>query len=351
MRVIRIFTIVLALVSSSPVFAQGPPPAQVVVAMVGQEEIAENRSFLGVLFYDRKSHVSSEVSGLIKKVEVREGDRVKKGDPLLSLDTEILDKDILLSRTRVEQIDLRIQQAGKNFERRKNIFTKDGISEKDYEDARYTWQDYVKEKQAAEIVLAILQIRKNKSIITAPFDGVILNKNVDSGDWVQQGKELFTLGAADGLVVRVPISETVLQFVTQGEKVSVVITAFDKELTGTIDDFDPTADEKTKNVFLKVRIPHQTKVAENMSASVFVPTSPKRKLAIIPRDALIKFQGKDFVYTVKEDKAAILPVNIVTYLGNRIGADNPYFVAGMPVVVEGNERLRPDQPVVISGEN
>ncbi|MBU1232757.1 MAG: efflux RND transporter periplasmic adaptor subunit, partial [Proteobacteria bacterium] len=69
-----------------------------------------------------------------------------------------------------------------------------------------------------------------------------------------------------------------------------------------------------------------------------------------PRAALIKFQGKDFIYTVKEDKAAILPVNIVAFMGDRIGVDNPYIVADMPVVIEGNERLRPDQAVQVAGE-
>jgi len=88
-----------------------------------------------------------------------------------------------------------------------------------------------------------------------------------------------------------------------------------------------------------------------MSATVYIPTSDKKELAIIPRDALIQFQGKDFVYTVKENKAAIMPVNIVTFFGDKIGADNPYFVPGMVVVVEGNERLRPDQPVTVAGEN
>ena len=58
-----------------------------------------------------------------------------------------------------------------------------------------------------------------------------------------------------------------------------------------------------------------------------------------------------FVYTIKDDKAAILPVNIITFLGDKIGADNPYFVQGMPVIIEGNERLRPDQPVTVAGDD
>jgi multidrug efflux pump subunit AcrA (membrane-fusion protein) len=81
-----------------------------------------------------------------------------------------------------------------------------------------------------------------------------------------------------------------------------------------------------------------------------VAASAKKKLAIIPRDALIKFQGKDFVYTVTEGKASILPVNIVAFLGQKVGVDNPYITPGMMVVIEGNERLRPDQAVVVAGE-
>jgi len=87
-----------------------------------------------------------------------------------------------------------------------------------------------------------------------------------------------------------------------------------------------------------------------MSSTVYIPTSEKKELAIIPRDALVQFQGKDFVYSVKDNKAAIMPVNIVTFFDDKVGADNPSFVPGMVVVVEGNERLRPGQPVTVVGE-
>ena len=245
---------------------------------------------------------------------------------------------------------MRIRQAEKNYKRLDTLFAEQGVSEKDYDDSLFAHQDYIKDKQIAEKELEQLLLQKAKSVIKAPFAGVILEKNVDSGDWVQQGKQLVRIGSTQDLFVRVPVAETLLQFITIDATVPVVINAFNREVEGTIEDLDPTADAKTKNVFLKVRIPAITKVAENMSATVFIPTSSKRQLSIIPRDALVKFQGQDFVYTVKDGKAAILPVNIVTYLGNSVGADNPDFVPGMAVVVEGNERLQPDQPVVVAGE-
>ncbi len=137
-----------------------------------------------------------------------------------------------------------------------------------------------------------------------------------------------------------------LKFISVGQSVPVTIHAYDKEVTGTIDNLFPTADAKTKNIFLKVRIPILTKVAQNMSATVFISTGKSQKLSIIPRDALIKFQSKDFIYTIRENKAEMLPVNIVAYLGDKIGADNEHFTEGMPVIVDGNERLRPGQSVV-----
>ncbi len=342
--------LIIATFGVATAFAQGPPPAKVVVTPISQKEIAENQPFIGLLYYDRVSHVSAEVSGLVKTIHVRAGDRVKEGSPLLAIDTEILAKEIALGKTRVAQIDLRISHAEKNYKRLEELYAKEGVSERDYDDALYLYQDSLKEKQAAEDGLATLLIKKRKSVISAPFAGVILSKEVDNGDWVQPGKELLSIGSSTDLFVRVPVAETLMQYVHLGDQVQVTINAFQKQTQGIIKDVAPVADPKTKNIFLKVRIPSMLKVAANMSATVFVPTSSKRKLSIIPRDALIKFQGKDFVYSVKDGKAAIMPVNIVTFLGSEIGADNPYFVTGMPVVIEGNERLRPDQPVTIAGE-
>ena len=346
------FIILLFITLGCPLaFAQEQPPARVVVKEIHKEIIAENQSFIGLLVYDRTSQISADVTGLVEKVFVNEGDMVKEGDPLVRLDTVLLDKEIALRKTRIEQIQLRILLAKKNLGRLETLLERKGTSEKNYDDALYDYQDALAEKKSSELELEKLLIEKEKSTIKAPYAGVILTKNVDSGDWVQQGKQLVSLGSSQDLIIRVPVDESLLQYITRGDQVPVTINAYRRELTGTIVSFDPVADERTKNVFLKIGIPTQEQVIENMSATVYVPISDKRELSVVPRDAVVKFQGKDFVYTVKEGKAAILPINIVTYLGSTVGADNPSLVPGMPVVTEGNERLRPDQAVVVAGDS
>lgn len=350
MRVFQIL-LILAVINGSMALAQGPPPARVMVSKILFQEVAPNKSFIGTLYYERISHVSSEVSGLVNKIDVRTGGRVKKGGRLLSLDTEILEKEILIRQNQIEQATLYIDYSKKNYQRMDTLYKNDGISERDFDDARYVYQEALLKKMSAKTVLEKLLIQKRKSFIKAPFDGIILEKNVDSGDWVQQGKQLISIGSVKDLFIKVPVAETLLRYVSIGQTVTVIINAFDKEMTGNIENLFPIADAKTKNIFLKIRIPMLTTAAQNMSASVFIPTGIRQRLAVIPRDALVKFQGRDVVYTIRDGKAAMLPVHIVTYLGDRIGADNSHFEADMPVIVDGNERLRTGQAVLINGEN
>ena len=344
--------LVIAGVCLSCVFvgAQGPPPAKVVTGSVTKENVSTNQSVTGVIYYERVSDISTEVAGLVEVVEVRQGDHVKKGDPLVRLNTEILDREMSLAKTRIDQIELRIRNTEKNFKRLERLYKSSGVSEKDYDDALYTHQDAQQERKIAQDNLEKLLIEKKRSIISAPFDGIILSKDVGAGGWVQQGKQLVSIGSSNDLFVRAPIAEKLLQYIQLGEKVEVILNAFNKQIQGEVLGIDPVADLKTKNIFLKIKIPAMPFVAQNMSADVFVPSSPKRELSVFSRAALIKFQGKDFIYSVKEGKAAILPVHIVAFLGDRVAVDTEYIVPGLPIVVEGNERLRPDQPVVVSGE-
>lgn len=331
-------------------FAQGPPPAKVVVAPVHHEVVAETQSVLGVLYFDKISLVSSEVPGLVEAMRVKEGNYVKKGQPLVQLSTDFLENEIALRKAKISQLELQIIFAEKNFKRLDKVYAEQGVSEKVYDDGLYAFQDAKAAKTVAAQELAKLILQQEKSVVLAPFSGVVVEKNSEVGDWVQPGTQLMRLASTTDLYVRAPVAETLFRFVTVGDKVSVQLVALGSEVVGVVEEVLPTADAMTKNLFLKIKIPAQTQVAENMSAAVHVPAGPKRDLGIMPRAAVIKFQGKDFVYTVKDGKASILPVHIVSYLGEQVGVDDPYVVEGMGVVIEGNERLQPDQPVLVAGE-
>lgn len=345
-----VFSLFLCFVLNQAFAQDKRPPALVVTTPVRHQEVAKTKPFTGILYFDRVSRVSSEVVGLATSVRGRIGEHVRKGQPLVHLNTDLLDADIRLIQTKIQQSELEADLAEKNFQRQKSLLTTRGASQKNYDDASFNLNNARMEKQAARQRLAKLELQKTKSTISAPFDGVILEKNVEVGDWVQQGNPVMTIGATEDLFVKVPVGETLLQFIHEGLEVDITITAYSRQVTGTVATIDPRADQRTKNVFIKIRVPAQEGIAENMTASVRLPISSKQELAVLPRAALIQFQGKNFVYTIKDGTAAMLPVHIVTHLGDQIAADNPYLVPGMPVIIEGNERLRPDQPVTTDKE-
>ncbi len=340
----------LVLVLPAIVFAAGPPKANVVVSSFTEQDRAENSKMTGVLYFDRVSGLSTEVAGLVNSVLVKTGDRVKKGDKLFTLNTDFTDKELALKKTEIAQIEILLEQTQKNMNRMDELFKKKAVSEAEFDDLFFTFKAQQKNLESRKIDLQRIVLKKTKSIIRAPYNSLILAKNVDIGDWVNQGTVLCRAGSINDLSVKLPVGENTLQYIKKGETVDVFINSLGKNVTGTFAGILPVADEKTKNIFLKITLPEVANTIENMSATVMVPVSHKKKLKMISRDALVKFQGKDFIYSVKDGKASILPVNVVLYSGNQMGIDNEGYGLDMKIVVSGNERLRPDQAVNITGE-
>lgn len=327
------------------------PPARVKITHVTEQNMQKKTELIGVLYFDKISGVSTEVDGLVKSIAFREGDKVKKGDVLVRLNTDFLKKDLALEKTNLQRLDIRIEQKNKNLKRFEKLFEKEAASEVDYEDLFFSYQELIKEKKGLQIKIDRINLEIAKSVIKAPFDGLIMKKYVDLGNWIQKGDPICQIGSTDDLFIQLPVAEKLLKFVQTGDSIDLVINASDKQMVGKIEGIRPIADEKTKNIFLKIRLPFIDPAVENMSATVFMPISEKQRLKMVPRDALVKFQGKNSVYTIQDNQAKIVPLNIVTMSGAYIGVDNSQIQPGMPVVVDGNERLRPDQPVVVVGEN
>lgn len=326
-------------------FAQ--PPAKVVVAKVFEKEVSRTNQIVGVTDFDKLSGISSEISGLIEKQSVVEGTVVKKGDVLVSLNTDFIRKSIEIMKKQIEQVDIKTQNTKKNLNRYEILFKKNAASEKVYDDLSDTYKELMKEKEIIRKNMEKLDLEMKKSVIRAPFDGLILERYKSEGEWLSPGVSVCSLASVEDVFVRVAVSEELVKYIHPGEQISLTINALEKEFVGTVKIFVPVADMQSKTFQAKISIPYFKEIIKNMSATVNVPVSDKMKLKMIKRAALVRFQEKDFVYTVEDNKAKMLPVNIVAYEGEYIGVDNPHITADMPVVIDGNDRLRPDQPVEV----
>lgn len=343
-----VFIIFSILVTALSAIAQeGGPPARVQTAAVRQEMKAATAEMTGTLYFERTSRVSPEVSSRITAVTFREGDRMQKGDVLIRLDTEILEKELALERARLAQVKIRLEKSKLNLDRQTRLLQSNATPESVYDDQRFGHAELLQEQIILARQVDILAIRMAKHVVTAPFDGIVLEKTADVGEWVGPGSSLCLLGAGDGIYVQVPVAEHLIRFITPGDTMAVFSHALNREFTAVMDGIRPTADTRTKNISLRLKIDYSGPVARNMSVRVSVPVSEKQQLFIIPRDAVVQVMGQDMVYSVKEGKAVAHPVTLVYAGGDEIGVTGQGLAPGMPVVTQGNERLRPGQAVAV----
>ena len=322
---------------------KGPPPAAVTVAKVKNGMVAPQSEYIATIFYQEISETASEISGLASAVRFEEGLRVKKGQILVTLGSEILRKRFQAAKLTYEQVLSELEIARINLKRREKLYEKKSISEQTYDENRY--RVIGSEKRAASLNAQVeqLAIELEKKVIRAPFDGVVIERYVDRGEWISEGETVAVIGKDDVIDIVVQLPEQIIQYVKVGMQVPAAANG--NEFSGTVIAVVPKGDVSTRTFPVKIRTPNKFSLIEGMSARVTMPQGEVKKTLIVPRDAVISKFGQTVVFLAQDANAAMLPVQVIGFEGLDAGVASPGLKEGMLVVVDGNERLRNGQAV------
>lgn len=342
--------ILFVLFLSLPVGVFADQGALVVVSGVKKIMSSDTTRITGNLYFETTSLVSAEVAGKAEEVFFKEGDKVKKGDKLVKIDTVLLEKELSLQESQLAQLNIRIEKAKKDFMRYEELFQQNATSESSYDDLKFNYQAMMEEKAALLKTMDITKIKLEKSIVYSPFAGIILAKSVEKGSWVQPGAFVYKIGALDSVSVKVPVSEKFIKYSKTGDIFNVELTALNKSLKGKFTGFIPYADPKTRNIHLKLALSYNGPLVENMTAVVDVPSSYKKEVFLVLRDSLVSGPQGDIVYTITDNKSKPVSIKIVGFDGKFAQVKSKELKDGMQIIAEGNERLQPDQAVKIVGE-
>ena len=324
--------------------SQEMPPARVTVAKVMRGQVAPQNEFIATIFYQEISETASEISGLAGMVYFEEGQRVKKGQILVELGSEILRKRLQATTASFEQSLADLEIAGIDLKRREKLFKKKSISKQSYDENRF--QVIGLEKRAASLKAEVerFEIELEKKIIRAPFDGIVIKRNVDRGEWISEGETVAVIGKDDTIDIVAEIPERFIQYITIGMQVNA--TANGNDFVGTVLAIVPRGDVATRTFPVKIRTPNKYALIEGMSARVTLPTGKIMQTLVVPRDAVMSKFGQNVVYAVVDAQSNMIPVQIVGYDGLSAGIESKGLAEGMFVVVDGNERLKNGQAVV-----
>ena len=321
----------------------GMPPARVVVSGVFSGFIAPENEYIGTVYYQEVSDVAAEVSGLSEEVRFEEGQRVKKGDVLVVISSDLLDKTIRSAKANYEQVLSDLEKERKNLERAELLFREQLLSEQAYDEQRFNVAGLEKRVLSLKSDVERLEVELSKKTVKSPFDGIVIKRHIETGEWLSPGTAVASIGKDDFADVIAEVPEHIIAYVKKGMDARVITGG--SEMTGKVFSIVPKGDVSTRTIPVKVRIRNVSGLIEGMQARLILPAGNKEKAMIVPRDAVITVSGKTVLFAVVDAKAKMIPVKVAGYTGMNAGVHGEGLRAGMKVVIKGNERLRDGQPV------
>lgn len=397
-----------------PVNGYGQTEKPVVVARVIEKEINSGLKVIGTVHPRKKSTIGSAVDGRVREFLVNSGDRVKKGEVLARLRTETLlieqaaaKAELELARQRLLELEngsrpedvaeaeanmqiarAALHNAEKKLQRVQALALTNAASSAELDDARERADAarfslkanealYQKMREGprreavaqAKAQLELQQQRVNlltdriaKFEIQAPFDGFVSNEYTEEGAWIKQGDPIVDLIQMNKVEVQAPVVAEVAVHLKKGLPIRVEFPELPEQLlTGTIERIVPSSESRARTfpVFILLDNPivdEHPLLLGGMLARIDFPAGRRRKLPLVPKDALVLNGNRRSVFVIDGEsdpavggtaKVRQVDVRLGVALEDRIQVEGELHDGDMVVVV-GNERLTDGNAVRIS---
>jgi RND family efflux transporter MFP subunit len=322
---------------------QEKPPAPVVVAEVERGRVTPETQFIGTVYYPEVSEVASEVEGKVNVVRFEEGQRVKRGRLLVELDSQILEKNLAAARAGYQEVLANLENAKLEFQRIENLYQKGSLAPQSRDDQMFKVRGLKRKAEGLKAVMEKLQVERQKKSVEAPFEGIVVERKVDRGEWVSAGSAIASIARYDLVDIEVNVPQSVVKIIEAGMEVEVSVGG--REAEGRIFASVPKGDVATRTFPVKIRMENSLSLIEGMEARARLPSGEPLEAFVVHRDAVINQYGKTVLFAVVDSMAKMIPVDVVGYEGLMAGVLAKSLEEGMQAVIKGNERLREGQKV------
>ncbi len=329
----------------------GPPPALVQVSTVVERIVVTRVTLVGSAEPWSETIVAAEEAGLVRKMLVDEGDKVKQNQTLCVQDASQLRLKIEAARAIVAEAAANQTRAEREWDRLKQLYSIKSVSKKAYEDAQFEAEAAVKRVARLQVELYTLLDQVKKKVVYAPVSGSVVERHTLVGQWLSKGDPVVTLTVLNPIRVMVPVPERYVSRIKNGDSSKVTFDALpDRVFKGVIDAIIPRADGAARTFPVRIEVPNpRGSIKGGMLGRATLAVGNPHKAILIPKDALVLGGAGKSVYVINDQTAHLVQVKTGPAHGSLIEVKGN-LKAGQRVAVRGNERLRPGQRVkVVSG--
>jgi membrane fusion protein, multidrug efflux system len=311
----------------------GPPAMPVEVAVARADTVRDEIAATGQIEAMQSIELRPEVEGRIVAILFSEGREVARGTPLFQIDSTELG-------AQASQAAAQRDMAQQDLARTRDLIAQNAASASDLEHAEAT-------SRSADAQYRLLSTRLARTTVRAPFGGVVGQRFVSLGDYVNTSNRLVSLQTVSPQRASFQVPERYARSLKRGQRVSFRVAAIaGRDFAGEVDFVDPVVQQPGRTILIKAHVPNPQRLLQpGMFIEARLVTALRSKAVVVPEDAIVPLQGANFVWVVSEGKANQRQVGI--------GVRTPGFVeiasgvdAGEQVVVGGLAMLFPGAPVM-----
>jgi RND family efflux transporter MFP subunit len=251
-----------------------------------------------------------------------------------------------------EKIKANLEYAEKELDRYSKLKDANSVAARNYDEAFYNFKALSQELRRSEADIEQLKYEIDRKKVVAPFVGFIAKEHTQVGEWINLGGsvvDLVDLVNLEKIKISVDVPERYAVMIAPQKEVKVRLTSLSgNSSAGKIDAILPQGDPDSRTFPVKITIENPGyKIKSGMEAMVTFNLAEQKNALLVPKDAVVTSGDNRLVIMVNDGKAVPVPVKILGYYDGDVAVEGN-LAPGTQVVIRGNERLRPGQPVSIT---
>jgi membrane fusion protein (multidrug efflux system) len=307
---------------------QGPggKPAQpaipVAVSKSHTGAISSYYTATATLAAEKEAQILARVSGVVEALHCEEGDAVRTGQVLLTIDND--EYSYRLAQAEANTADLRSR-----FNRLEEMQRQELVSAEEYETVKNNLKSAEAEEGLARLTLSYASVK-------APFNGAVVSRLVDVGQNINAGTALFVLSDFEPLLARVHVPSKEFKKLKPDQPVELVLESNRERLGGRIKLVSPVINPSSGTIKVTIEIPRYPEgVRPGDFAEVRIVTERRASVTLVPKIALVTDRGEQVVYVAANGTAERRIVEI--------GFEDDDFAE----ILDG---VAPDETIVVKGQ-
>ena len=197
-----------------------------------------------------RSELSAKIPGRVARMYVDEGSRVRKGQPVLVLESDYAVLNLRAADAEVARAKAARDEAARDLERKKGLSEKGSIPKATYDRSQATFDQAHAEVAAASAQASLLRQQVADSTLRAPVDGIVAEKRIDVGARLGDGGVAFVVVQLSPLKLRFSVPERFLGRINKGDRVTATVDPYPNEkFEGVVKTVGGVIDPKTRTMF------------------------------------------------------------------------------------------------------